>query len=38
MFLHAGVIHEEGTPDEVLNHPRKERTRAFLTGFTAFNF
>ena len=38
MFLHEGVIHEEGTPDEVLKHPRKERTRAFLTGFTDFNF
>jgi ABC-type histidine transport system ATPase subunit len=35
---HEGVIHEEGTLDEVLKHPRKERTRAFLTGFTGFNF
>ena len=38
MFLHEGVIHEEGEPDEVLKHPRKERTKAFLTGFTDFNF
>ncbi len=38
LFLHDGVIHEQGTPDEVLKHPREERTRAFLTGFTDFNF
>jgi polar amino acid transport system ATP-binding protein len=38
LFLHEGVIHEQGTPDEVLKHPREERTRAFLTGFTDFNF
>jgi polar amino acid transport system ATP-binding protein len=38
MFLHEGVIHEEGEPDVVLKHPRKERTKAFLTGFTDFNF
>ncbi len=38
LFLHDGVIHEQGTPDEVLKHPREERTRAFLTGFTDFTF
>jgi polar amino acid transport system ATP-binding protein len=38
LFLHEGVIHEEGGPDEVLKHPRQERTKAFLTGFTDFNF
>jgi polar amino acid transport system ATP-binding protein len=29
-FLDAGVIHEEGTPEEILSSPRKERTREFL--------
>jgi len=38
LFLHDGVIHEEGAPDEVLKHPKKERTKAFLAGFTDFNF
>ena len=38
LFLHDGIIHEEGTPDEVLKHPGKERTKAFLAGFTDFNF
>ena len=29
-FLHEGRIHEIGTPEEVLDGPREERTRAFL--------
>jgi polar amino acid transport system ATP-binding protein len=36
LFLHDGKVHEEGTPDEVLRHPRKERTQQFLARFTAF--
>ena len=30
-FLHDGVVHEAGTPDQVLTHPQQERTRAFLS-------
>jgi polar amino acid transport system ATP-binding protein len=30
-FLHDGVIHERGTPEQVLADPRQERTRAFLS-------
>jgi polar amino acid transport system ATP-binding protein len=29
-FLDAGVIHEEGTPEEIFSAPREERTREFL--------
>jgi polar amino acid transport system ATP-binding protein len=29
-FLHAGLVHEEGPPDELFGSPKKERTRAFL--------
>ncbi len=29
-FLHDGVIHEKGFPEEVLGSPREERTRRFL--------
>jgi len=29
-FLDAGVILEEGTPDEIFSSPREERTRRFL--------
>lgn len=31
IFMDGGVIIEEGTPDEVINHPKNERTKAFLT-------
>jgi polar amino acid transport system ATP-binding protein len=29
-FLDAGVILEEGTPEEIFSSPREERTRRFL--------
>jgi ABC-type polar amino acid transport system ATPase subunit len=31
LFLHEGRILEEGTPDQLFNHPCEERTRAFLS-------
>ena len=34
-FLHDGVIHESGTPAEVLGNPSEERTRAFLSRIRA---
>jgi polar amino acid transport system ATP-binding protein len=30
-FLHDGVIHERGHPEQVLGDPREERTRQFLS-------
>ena len=30
LFIYDGVIHEEGTPKDVLENPKKERTKAFL--------
>jgi polar amino acid transport system ATP-binding protein len=38
LFLHDGLVHEEGTPDQVLKQPRQERTRAFLGKFASFRF
>lgn len=38
LFLADGVLHETGTPDEVLKNPKQERTRRFIERFTAFNF
>ncbi len=38
LFLHNGIIYEQGTPDEVLKNPQKPRTREFLARFSEFNF
>src|SRR5918993_2082396 len=37
IFLANGTIHEQGTPDEVLKHPRRERTQAFLARHKEFS-
>ena len=37
IFLADGAIHEQGTPDEVLKHPRRERTQAFLARHKEFS-
>ncbi len=36
IFLHDGVIHEEGPPEQVLVNPTQSRTREFLGGFAQF--
>lgn len=33
IFMDGGVIVEEGSPDEVINNPQNERTKAFLNRF-----
>ncbi len=38
LFIADGVIHEQGTPDEVLKHPRQARTQAFMARHNEFNF
>lgn len=38
LFIADGVIHESGTPDEVLKHPQKARTQAFLASHNEFSF
>ena len=35
LFLDAGIIVEQGTPDQVILHPSQERTRQFLSRFTS---
>jgi len=32
IFLHKGRIEEEGTPEDVFNHPKSERLQQFLSG------
>jgi polar amino acid transport system ATP-binding protein len=29
-FLHEGVIHEEGPPEQIFGDPHEDRTRAFV--------
>ena len=31
IFMNNGVIEEEGTPDEIFNHPKSERLKEFLS-------
>jgi polar amino acid transport system ATP-binding protein len=38
LFIADGVILEQGTPDEVLKHPREARTQAFLASHNEFSF
>ena len=33
VFMDGGVIVEEGEPEQVINHPQQERTKAFLSRF-----
>ncbi len=37
IFLADGVIHEAGTPDQVLKNPQGERTRAFLASHKKYS-
>jgi polar amino acid transport system ATP-binding protein len=38
LFIADGVIHEQGTPEEVLKRPREQRTQAFLASHNEFTF
>jgi len=38
LFLSDGIIHEQGTPEQVLKNPQKERTQAFLSRHQEFMF
>jgi len=31
LFLDDGIILEDGTPDQIFNHPKQERTKQFLS-------
>lgn len=36
IFMDNGVIIEQGSPEEILNNPKEERTRQFLSRYIAF--
>ncbi len=33
LFLDKGKIIESGTPDEIINHPKEERTKEFFASY-----
>ena len=33
LFMDSGIILEEGTPDQIFNNPKQERTKEFLQRF-----
>ena len=35
-YMDDGGIYEEGTPDEIFNHPKKEKTRRFIQSLKVF--
>ena len=35
IFMDSGVIVEQGTPDSVINNPKEERTKMFLSRFAS---
>lgn len=38
IFMDGGYIVEQGTPSEVIEHPKEERTKHFLTGYMQNQF
>ena len=34
LFLEKGRILEQGTPDEIFNHPKEERTKEFFASYS----
>ena len=36
-YMNEGIIYEEGTPDEIFNHPKKDKTRQFVRGLKVLN-
>lgn len=37
-YMDEGVIYEEGTPEEIFGHPRREKTRAFIQRIRSLTF
>lgn len=38
LYMDEGLIYEEGTPDQIFDNPRKEKTRAFINRIRSFSF
>ncbi|MFA6103594.1 MAG: ATP-binding cassette domain-containing protein [Victivallaceae bacterium] len=37
-YMDEGVIYEEGTPEEIFSHPKREKTRGFIHKIRSFSF
>lgn len=37
-YMDEGVIYEDGTPDEIFNHPKREKTRMFIHRIRTCNY
>ncbi len=37
-YMDDGIIYEEGTPEQIFDHPRKEKTQAFINLIRSLNF
>ena len=35
VFMDEGIIAEEGTPDDIFNNPKNQRTKEFLKRFNS---
>ena len=37
-FMCDGIVYEQGSPDQIFNHPQKEKTRQFINRLKVFNW
>lgn len=37
-YMDEGVIYEEGSPEQIFDHPQRERTRAFINRMRSLNY
>jgi polar amino acid transport system ATP-binding protein len=37
-YMDGGLIYEEGTPEEIFDHPRREKTKAFINRIRSFHY
>lgn len=38
LFMDEGIIYEEGSPEQIFNHPNREKTRAFIHHIRNFHY
>jgi len=38
LYMDEGIIFEEGTPQQIFDHPQKDKTRAFIHNIKSFTF